>query len=247
MKYFDRFDRITEAFSLDVLRYSSSLPRLSLAVLILLLLGACASPITAKVTSFNQWPVDAVGTTFSFVRPAEKSNSLEQQAYEKLVWVELEKLGLKPATTGQAGRIQVDLMSIKTTRNNYYREAIYQNDYVFLSPVSDAAGNVFPGYWTRDPFGPRYMGERVVTRLVQVSNLKLRLLDAQGNSALGKPRTVFESTAAYEGDNENLADLMPYLVRAVFEGFPGENGRLRMVKFDPKTGEIVNKIADLAQ
>jgi hypothetical protein len=44
---------------------------------------------------------------------------------------------------------------------------------------------------------------------------------------------VFESRAVYEGDNEDLPDLVPYLVRAVFDGFPGQNGRVRLVKFEP--------------
>jgi hypothetical protein len=49
---------------------------------------------------------------------------------------------------------------------------------------------------------------------------------------------VFESTAVYEGDIEDLPDTVPYLVKAVFEGFPGQNGRVRLVRFDMRTGEI---------
>lgn len=56
--------------------------RLGMILLATALLAACASPITAKVTSFNQWPADAAGATFSFIRPADNLNDLEQQAYE---------------------------------------------------------------------------------------------------------------------------------------------------------------------
>lgn len=209
-----------------------------LALVISLLLGACASPITAKVTSFNQWPGDAAGASFSYIRPPDKLNDLEQQAYENYVQVELEKLGLKPAAPGQVGRIQVDVVTGHGTRSRKYREAIYRDNYVFVPPYRDAAGNVFPGFWTPDRFGSRYVGDREVTRTVQVSDLRLRLLDAQGN-APGKPRAVFESRAVYEGDNEDLADLVPYLVRAAFDGFPGQNGKVRVVKFDSKTGALV--------
>ena len=104
--------------------------------------------------------------------------------------------------------------------------------------IRDAAGNVFPGFWTPDRFGSRYVGDREVSRTVQVSDLRLRLLDAQGN-APGKPRAVFEARAVYEGDNEDLANLVPYLVRAAFDGFPGQNGKVRVVKFDSKTGALV--------
>ncbi|MBC7610777.1 MAG: hypothetical protein H7228_14600 [Polaromonas sp.] len=78
--------------------------------------SACASPITAKVTSFNQWPADAAGSTFGYIRPADQ--------------------------------------------------------------------------------------------------------------------------AMYEGDNDDLPDLAPYLVRAVFDGFPEPNGRVRVLCFDSKTGEV---------
>lgn len=221
-------------------RSLQSLFKISLAGLVLALLTACASPITAKVTSFNQWPANAVGSSFSFVTPADKANDLEQAAYEGYVQAELEKLGLKRAAPGQVGRIQVDVVTGSGTRDKKYREAVYQDYYVYQPPYRDAAGNVFPGYWTPDRFGSRYVGDREVTRTVQISNLRLRLLDAEGN-APGKPRAVFESRAAYEGDNEDLPDLVPYLVRAVFDGFPGQNGRVRMVTFDPKTGALVKK------
>lgn len=210
------------------------------AILALVLAGlaACASPITAKVTSFNQWPADTAGASFSFIRPVDVLNDLEQQAYEGRVQAELEKLGMKRVNPGQVGRIQVDIVTGNGTRNKQFREAIYRDNYIYHPPYRDGAGNVFGGFWAPDQFGSRYVGDRIINRTVQVSNLRLRLLDSQG-SAPGKPRAVFESRAVYEGDNEDLATLVPYLVRAVFDGFPGQNGRVRTVKFDGKTGEMV--------
>lgn len=201
----------------------------------LVLLTACAGPITAKVTSFNRWPADASGASFSYIRPPDQLNDLEQQTYEQLVKSELERLGLKHAAPGQIGRIQVDIVTGHGTRNKKYREAIYQDQYIYTPPYRDAAGNVFSGFWAPDRFGSRYVGDREVVRTVQVSNLRLRLLDSKG-SAAGRPQAVFESRAVYEGDNEDLADVMPYLVRAVFQDFPGQSGRVQVVKFDSKTG-----------
>ena len=209
-------------------------------VFVVAFLTACASPITAKVTSFNQWPGNAAGSTFSYITPADKVNDLEQVAYEGYVQVELEKLGLKRAAPGQVGRIRVDLVTSSGTKDKKYREAVYQDYYVYQPPFRDGAGNIFPGYWAPDRFGARYVGDREVIRTVQISNVRVRLLDTQG-SAPGKPQAVFESRAAYEGDNEDLPDLVPYLVRAVFDGFPGQNGRVREVRFDSKSGEMVKK------
>lgn len=210
------------------------------AAIMVAFLAACASPITAKVTSFNQWPQDAAGASFSFIRPADALNDLEQQAYEGKVQAELEKLGLKRSPAGQVGRIQVDVVTGNGTRNKQFREAVYRDNYIYHPAYRDAAGNVFGGFWAPDQFGSRYVGDRTVTRTVQVSNLRLRLLDAQGNSP-GKPRAVFESRAVYEGSNEDLATLVPFLVRAVFDDFPGQNGKVRTVQFDSKTGAVVKK------
>lgn len=215
--------------------------RLVMAMFVVGLLMACASPITAKVTSFNQWPGDVAGATFSYIRPTDGINDLEQQAYEAYVQVELERLGLKRAPAGQVGRIEVDIVTGNGTKERKVREAVYQDQYIFHQPYRDAAGNVYPGYWGPDRFGSRYVGDREVIRTLQVSNLRLRLLDSKGN-APGKPRAVFESRAVYEGDNEDLPDLVPYLVRAIFDGFPGQNGRVRLVRFDGKS-EATAKLA----
>lgn len=214
------------------------LSRFAIVMMAVALLTACTSPITAKVTSFNQWPVDAVGASFSFIRPVDALNDLEQQAYEGQVQAELEKIGLKRVAPGQVGRIQVDVVTGNGTRNKQFREAIYRDNLIYHPPYRDGAGNVYGGFWAPDRFGPRYVGDRTVTRTVQVSNLRLRLLDSQG-TAPGKPHAVFESRAVYEGDNEDLATLVPYLVRAVFDGFPGQNGKVRSLMFDSKTGELL--------
>ena len=210
----------------------------ALTAAMLVFLTACASPITAKVTSFNQWPADVAGSMFSFTRPVDGLNDLEQQAYESKVQNELEKLGLKRAATGQIGRIQVDVITGNGTRSKQFREPIYRDNYIYRPPFRDAAGNVYGGYWMPDQFGQRYVGDRMVTRTMQVSNLRLRLLDLQG-SVPGKPRAVFDARAVYEGDNKDLATLVPFLVRAVFDGFPGQNGKVRTLKFDGKTAEIL--------
>lgn len=209
-----------------------------LMALLVVFLTACASPITAKVTSFNQWPTDTAGATFSFIRPADALNDLEQQAYEGTVQQALERLGLRRAPTGQSGRIQVDVVTSNGAREKRFHEPIYRDNFIYQPPYRDAAGNVFGGFWVPDPFGSRYVGDRIVTRTVQVSNLRVRLLDTQGN-APGKPRAVFESRAVYEGSNEDLPTLVPFLVRAVFDDFPGQNAKVKTVKFDSKTGALV--------
>ena len=212
--------------------------RLGAVLVMVALLAACASPLTTKVTRFNDWPADAVGGTFSFATPTDKANDLEQSTYEAYVQAELARLGLKPAVSGQTGRFQVSVIAGNRTEERKYREAVYQDYAVYQPPYRDAAGRIYPGYWAPDIFGARYVGDREVSRLVYLSNLRLHVLDTRGNPT-GKPRAVFESRAVYEGSSEDLPGLVPYLVRAVFENFPGQNGSVRLVRFDNKTGAIL--------
>jgi Domain of unknown function (DUF4136) len=221
-------------------RHFSSLTRLGLAAALLGLLAACASPITARVTSFNQWPANSAGSTFSYVSRTDNTRELEQATYENYVQAELEKRGLVRAPAGQVGRMQVDVTTSNRSEQRTYLQPIYQDNYVYLPGYRDAAGRIYPGVWTLDPFGPRYVGDRQINTALQTSTLQLRLLDSQGAPA-GKPRTVFESRAIFEGEGsgENLPQVVPYLVRAVFDDFPGQNGRTRVVRFDHETGAVI--------
>jgi hypothetical protein len=78
-------------------------PRLWLALGVAALLTACASPITTRVTSFNQWPADMAGSTFSYITPMDTTRQLEQATYEGYVQAELEKRGLKRAPQARPG------------------------------------------------------------------------------------------------------------------------------------------------
>lgn len=219
---------------------TSAWSRLILTALLATLLTACASPIVTQVTSFNQWPDDLAGSTFSYITPVEPTRALEQATYEGYVQAELEKIGLKRAATGQAGRIQADVAATTQSEEKSYSQPVYRDNYVFLPPFLDAAGRVFPGRWALDPFGPQYVGEQQLRMTIYTHRLRVRLLDSKG-SPPGQTRTLFESRAVYEGNNPDLPVLLPYLVRAIFDEFPGRNGQVRTVKFDGKTGVLIKK------
>lgn len=205
---------------------------------LLALLTACASPITTRVTSFNQWPADTAGSGFSFMTPVNATRALEQATYQTYVQTELEKRGLKLAASGQQARLYVDAAATSQSHETTYRQPVYRESMVFMPPYLDATGRVFPGRWLPDPFGPLYVGDRELRMTLYTHSLRVRLLDTQG-SPQDKPKTVFESNAVYEGESADLPVLMPYLVRAIFEDFPGQNGQVKSVRFDAKTGALI--------
>ncbi len=214
-----------------------------LTVLAASLLTACASPIVTQVSNFNQWPSDTAGASFAFIKPPSSPSQpppeLELATYQGHAQQELEKLGMRKAAPGQPARLLVELGWITQPQERSYRQPVYDDRLVFYPPYRNASGQVFPGYWAPSRFGPVYVGDRLVAYTVQFSQINLRVLDTRGSPA-GQPRAVFESHAVYEG-NAAMPTIAPYLVRAVFDGFPGQNGQIRRVNFDRETGAVIRK------
>jgi hypothetical protein len=77
------------------------------------------------------------------------------------------------------------------------------------------------------------VGYRTVSR--DVSTRRLRVDIAEGANK------VFEASATSSGANATLAVTMPYLIRSVFDGFPGTNGQSRSVEFDVDKGVVKNR------
>jgi hypothetical protein len=196
------------------------------AVLVLALAG-CASTIDAKVTRFNQWPADAAGQTFSFTTPAA-GRELELRAYQALAARELQARGLVPAPEGRAGRFVVEVQATQTERQRTQLVPVYVDDWVYVPAWRDPTRS-YGGYWVQERFGSRYVGDREVTRTLQASELRL-LIREQGTG--GELRTVFEATAMQESPNDDLAEVMPYLMQGVFQDFPGANGQVRRLRFE---------------
>lgn len=97
--------------------------------------------------------------------------------------------------------------------------------------------------YDNDLFGWR---ERTVTRPVQSYRLHVTVQDrgqlahnakGQAGRRPNTAPTVLEAQAQYIGRPVPLAVVMPYLMRAVFEDFPGVNGQTKRVVFDTQTGE----------
>lgn len=202
----------------------------------LLWLAGCATPVSTQVSRFNAWGPELSQASYAFVRAVDPARELEQLSYEALVAAELEGLGLRRAAPGQAARIQVDMAVGAELQSRSFMRPVYQDTPVWRPAWRDATGRVHPGYWGPDPFGPRLVGQQPAVATVQVSRLRLRLLDA----AAAPARTVFEATARHEAEGSlALPQIVPWLVRAVFADFPGLNGQVVEVKMDPKTGQVL--------
>ena len=61
---------------------------------------------------------------------------------------------------------------------------------------------------------------------VQRNTLSLKIRDTQRNGA-----EVYRSTAFILSQGDDFMRTMPYLVRAIFDNFPGNNGAEREIEF----------------
>ena len=113
------------------------------ALLLAALLTACASPITTQVTSFNQWPADMAGSTFSYITPVEPTRELEQATYEGYVQTELERRGLRRAAPGQTGRLQVAVEASRHSDEKTWLQPVYQDNLFSCRPTATPAAACF--------------------------------------------------------------------------------------------------------
>jgi Domain of unknown function (DUF4136) len=214
--------------------------RLCLAVLAAFLLVGmlgCASTMRSDVTSFQRWPANAAGSTYSFKRLGGQEGGLEHKTYEDLARTELNQIGLKEAPAGSKGRFDVSLDYGVNTRTLRSREPVLADPVYWHPAYYHPSWGWRPGYWAPSPYGPAVVGYRTVSR--DVSTRRLRVDVAEGANK------VFEASAISSGANATLAVTMPYLIRSVFDGFPGTNGQSRTVEFDVDKGVV--KSRSLAQ
>lgn len=195
------------------------LPLLALA----LLLAGCASTLSATVTRFQQWPEGVVGATYQVVPAPVQQNNLEFQSVADTVVANMGPTGLVQAGPGQAARFQVHIAyGTSTSQTTVQRYADPPYDGWFFGPMYG-----YYGGWG----GAFMMGPPVVNVPVQVvkNTLTVRITDTQAQG-----REVYRATAEILSDAENLVLAMPYLARAVFDGFPGNNGQVIQVSY-PRT------------
>jgi hypothetical protein len=190
----------------------------------LVLLAGCASTLRSEVTSFQRWPANTAGASYSFARTAAQNNNLEHASYEDSARAQLALLGLKEAVAGAPARFSISLQYGTAAQTQQTREPLWQDQ-----PTWQPIGYYHPtlgwqaGYWKTDPFGPRVVGYQTVERSVQRHRLRVDM--SEGGSK------VFEATATTVVTRAALSQTLPYLMRSVFEGFPGSNGQSRALEW----------------
>jgi hypothetical protein len=218
--------------------------RLLLATLLLPLALAtgCASTVTTQVTPFhdlaNERSGGLQGQRFVILPTPEQQSSLEFGAYADLVRQALVDKGLVDAGDDLAGADLGASMSY---------EVIGRGGGATRSTTGSVGFGAGSGGFSRGgigigigfPIGGGSSGEVNFQRTLHVRIDRLRggkpqpaspAPDPASPPAMPGPATrVFEARAISEGPSASIAPVMRAMVQAIFDGFPGESGRTRVV------------------
>jgi len=182
----------------------------------LVLLAGCTAPFSATVTTFQQWPADTAGQTWRVATPDADQNALEYAAYADLLRAAMASSGLIEAAVGQPARFTVGLRYRVESARITRREPI---DPFFHGGWGRPWGWAWGGYYT-----PAW---GVVPQDVWRNILTLSIRDAMnGNTEVYRANAI-----SINVETHPIAQAMPQLMRAVFEGFPGNNGQVRTVRY----------------
>lgn len=207
--------------------------RLTLSLVLLMglvsLLPGCAQNVRSSVTVYQRLdtmpgPAEAK-RTYAIVKNADQMKSLELAQYEDLLVAELGPLGFTQAKTTESARYRVEF----NVRSNDQRTTV--TDYTYPT----FGFGVSRGYY---PYGGRFVGDPYFSTPIPVQRsyeftrheLQVRIFDTEVKDA----KAVWEGKAVTDSTGDTLPQAMPYLVRSVFAGFPGENGKTRTVTL-PRT------------
>lgn len=192
-----------------------------------LALSGCASTISARVTSYEQWPADAAGSSYRIVASPEQRNSLEFQSFSDMVRAAIGPTGLVEAVPSDSARFDVLIEYGSPAERRYVQR--YNDPYMDGWGFSPFFGGLYGGHGGWGWGSGIYMGPSAVTVPVEVykNTLMITIKDNHNNGM-----EVYRSSAVNISEGDNLATVMPYLAQAVFDGFPGNNGQVREVRYD---------------
>ncbi|MDA8231993.1 MAG: DUF4136 domain-containing protein [Magnetospirillum sp.] len=190
------------------------------ALTLVLLLAACGpTPFTADVTRFTTLPATDGARSFTILPDPAQKGSLEFQQYANLVAEQLALRGWRPVPASADAQAVVFIhWGVGAPRTVAWE-----------SPAAMWTGwGPWYGGGIYQPF-PYYQTE-VTTTWPQW--LSLEILDGPTWRA-GTRMTLFEGKAVTESGRPMINPNLPYLVRAIFSGFPGISGHTVKVEIPP--------------
>ena len=213
--------------------------RLLLAGLILplALAGGCAATVTTQVTPFHNLTGSLQGQRFVILPTTEQQSSLEFGAYADLVREALVGKGLVDAGRDRAGADLGVSMAYEVIGHGGSLRSTTGSFGFGAGSGGFSRGGI--GIGIGFPIGGGSSGEVNFQRTLHVRIDRLRGGEPQAAAPAPDPTSppgmpapasrVFEARAISEGESASIAPVMRAMVKAIFDDFPGESGRTRVV------------------
>lgn len=193
---------------------------LVLAPAAMLALTACATSFRADVARFQQMPAPQGQTFTVHAADPRKQAGLEFQTYANLVAIEMEQLGYRRASSPADATFTITMdygvdngrERIVTSPGGFSRP--------FYSPYFWGPSYHSPFYygWHNPFFDSGFGYTDVRSYTLYTSELDLDIVRIADGEAL------FDGRARARSRDDDLTELVPNLVEAMFTGFPGNSG-----------------------
>jgi hypothetical protein len=193
-----------------------------------LLVSSCTTVMRGDVVTFHDGPMPAGETIRVVAANPDIQASLEFRTYITLINEQLSRVGYKPTTDDKAQLLAVVDYSVvpdstRVSVNSSQAFVHYGFNYGRNSPFYFGASN----YWGSG-FGPSYWGPETYTS--RTGYLRTLLLNIERNDK--DHERLFEGHVQSSGMQNLLPQIMPYMITAMFQNFPGENGVTKVVTIE---------------
>jgi hypothetical protein len=195
-------------------------------------LAGCAQFIRSQVSAFHEMS-DGARPTYAFLPFKEQEGSLEHKTYQSLLRQELNAKGFREVPIAQAQVIAFFQYGIDAGREVTYSYPIIGQTGTASSYTTGTVRSYGGGYATYSGTTyntPSYgvVGTGVGSRTEYGRFLRLDLVD---RAALvgGSVKKLYEGRVTSRGSSGQLSAVMPSMIRALFEDFPGKSGTTRTV------------------
>ena len=193
----------------------------------LLGLSACAAGLPTEVSRFQAMPAPQ-GQSFAIVPAEGIKGGLEFAQYADLVGRHLSALGYSQAASPEAASFVVELgYGVDEGRRRVvarpdpfgpgygfgYRRPYHYSRYGYFGRYRS------PFYygWDDPWYGPAYGYDRIESYTVYESELEMNIRGRDGKS-------LFEGRAEARSADDDLTEIVPNLIEAMFTDFPGRSG-----------------------
>ena len=190
------------------------------------LCAACAAPLVrSDVSVFHQLHAELRGKTFAFITLEAQSDTPEHKAYCEMVKEHLLAYGMREAngTVDSNFLVAIDYFADSPLQLTTHTPAFGQTG------VSRSESGALEPHGVTSMVRSTYANShgsyaRGFTLLMYETKVAL-----QGGDA--KP--VYEGRVSAVGSDESLAKVLPAMISALFEQFPGRSGDMRMARMNP--------------